>query len=137
MTKKKQIVLFIFFIAIHFFTSSVIFAAEEKGFHKKIDKLILAKKLDEAEKLAKEAYKKNPDDPEVICALACVYRNKALKSAINVNTSAMGIKDGERIADVGDLLFTSTAPEFDSAELLDIHTRSKTFSVYYPKTRPG
>ncbi|SHO45881.1 phytoene desaturase family protein [Desulfopila aestuarii] len=61
--------------------------------------------------------------------------------AIRVNNSScqvyMGIRDGERIADVGDLLFTSTAPEFDSAELLDIHTRSKTFSVYYPKTRPG
>ena len=61
--------------------------------------------------------------------------------AIRVNNSScqvyMGIRDGERIADVGDLLFTSTAPEFDSAELLDIHTLSKTFSVYYPKTRPG
>jgi len=65
----------------------------------------------------------------------------ARADAIRVNNSScqvyMGIKDGERIADVGDLLFTSTAPEFDSAELLDIHTRSKTFSVYYPKTRPG
>jgi phytoene dehydrogenase-like protein len=49
----------------------------------------------------------------------------------------MGIREGEKIADVGDLLFTSTAPLFDSGELLDMHTRSKTFSVYYPKTRPG
>ncbi|HSO08434.1 MAG TPA: phytoene dehydrogenase, partial [Desulfoprunum sp.] len=48
-----------------------------------------------------------------------------------------GIKKDEQIADIGDLLFTSTAPEFDSRELLDLHTRSKTFSLYYPKTRPG
>lgn len=65
----------------------------------------------------------------------------ARADAIRVNNSScqvyMGIRDGEVIADVGDLLFTSTAPEFDSAELLDIHTQSKTFSIYYPKTRPG
>lgn len=65
----------------------------------------------------------------------------AKADAIRVNNSScqvyMGIRDGECIADVGDLLFTSTAPEFDSSELLDLHTRSKTFSVYYPKTRPG
>lgn len=61
--------------------------------------------------------------------------------AIRVNNSScqvyMGVKDGESIQDVGDLLFTSTSSEFDSSELLDIHTQSKTFSVYYPKTRPG
>ncbi len=60
---------------------------------------------------------------------------------IRVNNSScqvyMGIKEGEHIDDVGDLLFTSTAPEFESSELLDIETRSKTFSIYYPKTRPG
>jgi len=61
--------------------------------------------------------------------------------AIRVNNSScqvyLGIKKGETIEDVGDLLFTSTAEEFDSEELLDLHTRSKTFSIYYPKTRPG
>lgn len=61
--------------------------------------------------------------------------------AIRVNNSScqvyIGIKDKETIQDVGDLLFTSTNEEFDSAELLDLHTRSKTFSLYYPKTRPG
>ncbi len=49
----------------------------------------------------------------------------------------MGIKKGEKIDDIGDLIFTSTSPEFDSTELCDFKTRSKTFSVYYPKTRPG
>ena len=62
-------------------------------------------------------------------------------SKIRVNNSScqvyIGIKEGEKIEPIGDLLFTSLSPEFDSAELLDINTRSKTFSVYYPKTRPG
>ncbi|KAB2891498.1 MAG: NAD(P)/FAD-dependent oxidoreductase [Desulfobulbaceae bacterium] len=62
-------------------------------------------------------------------------------SAIRVNNSScqvyIGIEKGQHIPDIGDLLFTSTAPEFDSQELLDLHTRSKTFSLYYPKTRPG
>ncbi len=61
--------------------------------------------------------------------------------AIRVNNSScqvyIGLKPECDIEDKGDLLFTSTAPVFDSAELLDMHTRSKTFSVYYPKTRPG
>lgn len=60
---------------------------------------------------------------------------------IRVNNSScqvyFGIKEDEIIDDIGDLLFTSSAPEFDSEELLDMHTRSKTFSLYYPKTRPG
>ena len=37
----------------------------------------------------------------------------------------------------GDLLFTSTAPEFSSEKLLDKNITSRTFSFYYPKTRPG
>ncbi len=61
--------------------------------------------------------------------------------AIRVNNSScqvyIGLKKDAAIEDKGDLLFTSTAPIFDSSELLDMHTRSKTFSVYYPKTRPG
>jgi phytoene dehydrogenase-like protein len=65
----------------------------------------------------------------------------AKASEIRVNNSScqvyIGIKEGEKIEPIGDLLFTSRSPEFDSAELLDINTRSKTFSVYYPKTRPG
>jgi phytoene dehydrogenase-like protein len=65
----------------------------------------------------------------------------AKADAIRVNNSScqvyIGIKEDAVIEDVGDLLFTSTADEFSSSELLDLHTRSKTFSLYYPKTRPG
>ncbi|MGL1931612.1 MAG: FAD-dependent oxidoreductase [Desulfotalea sp.] len=60
---------------------------------------------------------------------------------IRVNNSSsqvyFGIKNGEQIPDVGDLLFTSKAENFSSDELLKMDTKSKTFSVYYPKTRPG
>jgi phytoene dehydrogenase-like protein len=59
---------------------------------------------------------------------------------IRVNNSScqvyFGIKKDSAIENAGDLLFTSTSPQFDSEELLDLHTRSKTFSIYYPKTRP-
>jgi hypothetical protein len=72
-----------------------------------------------------------------------VYSDEFLEKAdkIRVNTSScqvyLGIRQGDRIDDVGDLLFTSKSPEFDSEELLDMNTKSKTFSIYYPKTRPG
>lgn len=60
---------------------------------------------------------------------------------VKVNNSScqvyMGIREGEKLDDIGDLLFTSTAPVYDVDELLDIETRSRTFSLYYPKTRPG
>jgi phytoene dehydrogenase-like protein len=65
----------------------------------------------------------------------------AKADAIRVNNSScqvyIGLKPEAVIEEKGDLLFSSTAPVFDSSELLDLHTRSKTFSIYYPKTRPG
>jgi phytoene dehydrogenase-like protein len=60
---------------------------------------------------------------------------------VKVNNSScqvyMGIREGERIPEIGDLLFTSTAPEYSPEEMLDRETKSRTFSLYYPKTRPG
>lgn len=47
-----------------------------------------------------------------------------------------GIRKGESIPDVGDLLFTSTAEDFSSEEMRRKDTKSRTFSIYYPKTRP-
>ena len=59
---------------------------------------------------------------------------------VKVNNSScqvyFGVRPGESFADVGDLLFTSTAEEFSSDEMLDIETKSRTFSIYYPRTRP-
>jgi len=49
----------------------------------------------------------------------------------------IGIKKGEKIDYIGDLLLTSEAKKFDSEELCSKNTTSRTFSVYYPQTRPG
>ena len=49
----------------------------------------------------------------------------------------IGIKKGQRIDYIGDLLFTSEAKKFDPRELCSRDTTSRTFSVYYPQTRPG
>ncbi|MEE4313821.1 MAG: NAD(P)/FAD-dependent oxidoreductase [Desulfofustis sp.] len=60
---------------------------------------------------------------------------------IRVNNSScqvyLGIRPDASIEMIGDLIFSSRSPVFDSTELLDVNTRSKTFSIYYPKTRPG
>lgn len=61
--------------------------------------------------------------------------------AVRLNNSScqvyMGLRAGESIPWVTDLLFTSTRPTFDSPALCDLHGESRTFSFYYPKTRPG
>jgi phytoene dehydrogenase-like protein len=59
---------------------------------------------------------------------------------VQVNNSScqvyFGIRKGETIDDIGDLLFTSTADEFSSEEMRRMDTKSRTFSLYYPRTRP-
>ena len=61
--------------------------------------------------------------------------------AVRINTSScqvyLGIRKGESIPPIGDLIFLSDSPHFSSDELVDFHTTSRTFSVYYPETRPG
>jgi all-trans-retinol 13,14-reductase len=61
--------------------------------------------------------------------------------AVRINTSScqvyLGIRKGETIPHIGDLVFTSAAPKYSNEELTDLHTTSRTFSVYYPDTRPG
>jgi phytoene dehydrogenase-like protein len=65
----------------------------------------------------------------------------AAAEAVRINSSScqvyFGIRRGESIPHIGDLVFTSAAPTFSSEELVDFHTTSRTFSVYYPDTRPG
>ena len=49
----------------------------------------------------------------------------------------MAIKEGVEIdEDTGDLLFSSTAPLFRTEALLSRDITSRTFSFYYPRTRP-
>ncbi len=63
--------------------------------------------------------------------------------AVRLNNSSaqvyMALKPGYEIDEnrCGDLLFTSTAPEFNSEMLLSRNITSRTFSFYYPRTRPG
>lgn len=64
---------------------------------------------------------------------------KAVKAVRN-NTSScqvyIGIRKGETIPNIGDLIFTSNASNYSIDELTSIETGSHTFSVYYPETRP-
>ena len=61
--------------------------------------------------------------------------------AVRINTSScqiyLGIRKGESIPHIGDLIFVSDSRGFASGELVDFHTTSRTFSMYYPETRPG
>lgn len=65
----------------------------------------------------------------------------AATKAVRVNSSScqvyLGIKKGETLPHIGDLVFTSDEPKFSSEALVDLHTTSRTFSLYYPDTRPG
>ena len=60
--------------------------------------------------------------------------------AVRVNTSScqvyMGLRKGESIPHIGDLVFTSGAEDFSTDELTALRSSSRTFSVYYPDTRP-
>ncbi len=62
--------------------------------------------------------------------------------AVRLNNSStqvyMALQPGELIdEDCGDLLFSSTAPAFRTDLLLARDITSRTFSFYYPRTRPG
>lgn len=63
--------------------------------------------------------------------------------AVRLNNSStqvyMALKPGERFdeARCGDLLFSSRAPAFRTDLLLSRDITSRTYSFYYPKTRPG
>jgi phytoene dehydrogenase-like protein len=61
--------------------------------------------------------------------------------AVRLNNSScqvyIGVRRGEKLDYIGDLIFTSTEPRFDSARLCEKNTGSRTFSMYYPDIRPG
>lgn len=60
--------------------------------------------------------------------------------AVRLNSSScqvfMGVKKGETLPDVGELVFTSTHPVYDTEALLSMNVTSRTYSVYYPDIRP-
>jgi phytoene dehydrogenase-like protein len=62
--------------------------------------------------------------------------------AVRLNNSScqvyLGLKPGEQLDEsLGDLLFSSTAPLFRTEMLLSREITSRTYSFYYPRTRPG
>jgi phytoene dehydrogenase-like protein len=62
--------------------------------------------------------------------------------AVRLNNSScqvyIALKPGEAIDEsCGDLLFSSTAPTFRTEALLSRDVTSRTYSFYYPRTRPG
>ena len=63
--------------------------------------------------------------------------------SVRVNNSStqvyIGMAEGDMLDEdvCGDLLFTSVAPESDTDMLLSRNITSRTYSFYYPKTRPG
>lgn len=71
-------------------------------------------------------------------SLAEEFQSKAEEIRLN-NSSCqvyMGIKKGESIPHCGDLLFVSDEKGFSSDALKEFHTKSRTFSFYYPEIRP-
>ncbi|MBC76946.1 MAG: phytoene dehydrogenase [Halobacteriovoraceae bacterium] len=66
------------------------------------------------------------------------YVNKAKEVRMNSSSCQVyfGLKEGETIPFIGDLIFTSTHPKFDTEALLSKEITSRTFSVYYPEGRP-
>ena len=63
--------------------------------------------------------------------------------AVRLNNSStqvyMALKPGDLLdeRECGDLLFSSTAPAFRTEMLLSRQVTSRTYSFYYPRTRPG
>jgi phytoene dehydrogenase-like protein len=61
--------------------------------------------------------------------------------AVRLNNSScqvyMSLRKGETLDYIGDLIFHSVDPEFDSERLCAKNITSRTFSMYYPDIRPG
>ncbi|HEY3966490.1 MAG TPA: NAD(P)/FAD-dependent oxidoreductase [Planctomycetaceae bacterium] len=61
--------------------------------------------------------------------------------AVRLNNSScqvyMALKPGRHFDDLGDLLFHSEHSGFDAQAMLSRSISSRTFSFYYPRTRPG
>jgi len=61
--------------------------------------------------------------------------------SVRLNNSScqvyLGLKPGEGFDDCGDLLFHSEHEGFDIEAMLSKNVSSRTFSFYYPETRPG
>jgi phytoene dehydrogenase-like protein len=66
------------------------------------------------------------------------YVEKAKEVRLNTSSCQvfMGIKEGESIPDIGELVFYSDDDDFNTDKILSPNVGSQTFSVYYPEIRP-
>ena len=66
------------------------------------------------------------------------YVEKAKKVRLNTSSCQvfMGIKKGETLPDMGELIFYSEDDDFNTDLILSPKVGSQTFSVYYPEMRP-
>lgn len=66
------------------------------------------------------------------------FIEKANKVRMNSSSCQvyMAFKNNYTLPHIGDLIFTSSHPEYNSVNMLSLNTTSKTYSVYYPDTRP-
>lgn len=70
------------------------------------------------------------------------FSEKFLEKArkVRINTSScqvfMGIREGESIPHIGELIFYSDTKNFNTDDLLSPKAESQTFSIYYPDMRP-
>jgi phytoene dehydrogenase-like protein len=66
------------------------------------------------------------------------YLEEARGVRMNSSSSQvyLGLRRGESIPFIGDLFFTSTAPELDAEAICALECTSRTFSFYYPEIRP-
>jgi phytoene dehydrogenase-like protein len=67
------------------------------------------------------------------------FITKAKKVRLNSSSSQvyMGLKEGVSFPFIGDLIFTSSASEFNTDLILAKNVTSRTFSIYYPEHRPN
>ena len=77
----------------------------------------------------------NMIDPEIL-PTEFISRTKEVRLNSSSCQVYIGIKPECKIDHIGDLIFTSTYPTFDTDALMDFRITSSTFSIYYPEGRP-
>ena len=77
----------------------------------------------------------NMIDPEIL-PTEFISRTKEVRLNSSSCQVYIGIKPECKIDHIGDLIFTSTYPTFDTDALMDFRITSRTFSIYYPEGRP-
>lgn len=101
-----------------------------QNIHEEVNQYILKHDFKQAEKIASEAVRKNPDDIHALCALACVFRNRAYNQIINLDTHAMGISGDQDT--IVELQFPHDLEKYLSSKVvIDTQLFARAESLYY------